>query len=161
MTQAYRLVKRHYARTPFDGEGAKRAGGRWNSKGVAMAYASDSIALAALELLVHLHQPGILAQYALCRIILPEDDVLILDRGVLPSDWRSDPPPSSTAEIGDNWFNEAASLALAVPSVIVPAQFNILINPMHPAFDRVSMSVQVEDFEFDSRLLKAGAPEGA
>ena len=63
--RAYRLAKARYADTALDGSGAKAHGGRWNSKGVPMVYASDSIALAALELLVHLHRGDILNQYRL------------------------------------------------------------------------------------------------
>lgn len=61
--RAYRLVKARYADTALDGSGAKAHGGRWNSKGVRMVYASDGIALAALELLVHLHRSAVLNQY--------------------------------------------------------------------------------------------------
>lgn len=73
--RAYRLVKARYADTAFDGSGAKAHGGRWNSKGVTMVYASDSVALAALELLVHLHR-SVLQQYVLFNR-LPSSGALI------------------------------------------------------------------------------------
>ena len=68
MSTFFRLVKARYADQAFDGEGAKLSGGRWNSKGVAVVYAADSIALAALELLIHLHSHEILNSYRLYRI---------------------------------------------------------------------------------------------
>ena len=150
--RAYRLAKACYADTALDGSGAKTFGGRWNSKGVAMVYASDTIALAALELLVHLHHGEILNQYLLFSLKLPDDRVMSLEEKALPGDWRHDPPPSSTAAIGDDWAASGLSLALTVPSVLVPQQRNLLLNPAHPAFKTVMTGVSGEPFEFDPRL---------
>lgn len=154
MPAFFRLVKARYADQAFDGEGAKLGGGRWNSKGVAVVYAADSIALATLELLIHLHSHEILNSYHLFRIDIGEPDLLLLDARDLPADWRADPPPSSTAQIGDGWVASGQSLALAVPSVVIPAQRNILINPAHRDFDRALRTVRVEPFAFDPRLFK-------
>ncbi|MGH8472716.1 MAG: RES family NAD+ phosphorylase, partial [Gammaproteobacteria bacterium] len=101
--RAYRLVKARYADTALDGSGAKAHGGRWNSKGVRMVYASDSVALAALELLVHLHRSAVLNRYVLFSLELHDESVMVLDESALSPDWRGDPPPSSTAGIGDEW----------------------------------------------------------
>jgi len=155
MPAFFRLVKGRYADQAFDGEGARLSGGRWNSKGVAVVYAADSIALAALELLVHLQSHEILNSYRLYRIEIGNTDLLALDRRDLPEDWRHDPPPSSTARVGDGWVASNDSLALLVPSVVIPAQQNVLINPAHPRFQRAMKTVRQEPFEFDPRLLKA------
>jgi len=149
---AYRLVKARYGDTALDGSAAKNYGGRWNSKGVAMLYASDTIALAALELLVHLHHGEILNQYLLFSLELPDNSVMSLKETALPSDWRHDPPPPSTAAIGDEWASGQLSLALTVPSTLVPRQRNFLLNPAHPAFETVITGVSNELFEFDPRL---------
>jgi RES domain-containing protein len=154
MPTFFRLVKARYADQAFDGEGAKLSGGRWNSKGVAVVYAADSIALAALELLIHLHSHEILNSYRLYRIEIGNADLLTLDRRDLPKDWQSDPPPSSTAHLGDGWVASGESLALAVPSVVVPSQQNILINPSHPRFEQALNTTRQEAFVFDPRLLK-------
>lgn len=151
----YRLVKERYGDRAFDGEGARLGGGRWNSKGVAVVYAADSIALAALELLIHLHSHEVLNSYRLFRIEIDERDLLTLDGRDLPEDWRADPPPSSTARLGDGWAASGQSLGLRVPSVVIPAQHNLLINPAHPGFERVLQSFQEAPFEFDPRLIKA------
>jgi len=150
--RAYRLVKARYADTALDGSGAKAHGGRWNSKGVAMVYASESIALAALELLVHLHRSDILNQYRLYSLELPDDSVLSLDVRALPVDWRREPAPMSTAKIGDEWAASLQSPALAVPSTIVPSQQNILINPAHEDFHKLIASATNAAFDFDPRL---------
>jgi RES domain-containing protein len=151
---AYRLVKERYAERALDGSGAKTHGGRWNGKGTAMVHASDSIALAALELLVHLQRQAMLNAYVLFTLPLPDSQVMLLDRTALPPDWRRDPPPASTAAIGDEWATSGLSLALSVPSTLVPQQSNILLNSAHPAFAAVAAEATREPFEFDPRLLK-------
>lgn len=157
MPTLFRLVKARYADQAFDGEGAKLSGGRWNSKGVAVIYAADSVALAALELLVHLHSHEVLDSYRLYRIQIADSELLDLDGRDLPKDWRVDPPPSSTARVGDGWIAADASLALAVPSAIVPSQRNMLINPAHPRFTQALKSVREESFMFDTRLFRGAS----
>ena len=152
--RAYRLVKARHQATALDGSGAKAHGGRWNSKGVAMVYASDSVSLAALELLVHLHRSAVLNHYILFGLNVPDEGVMWLDENALPKDWRADPPPSSTAAIGDEWIGSGLSLALSVPSTLIPTQRNLLLNPTHDAFDTVIDSASAERFSFDPRLAK-------
>lgn len=153
MQRYFRLVKARFAERAFDGEGAKLAGGRWNSKGITVAYAADSIALAALELLVHLHSHEILNHYRLCSIGLAAADILTLDERDIPRDWRDDPPPSSTARLGNDWVKAQASLALMIPSVVIPKQHILLINPAHPDFKKVRKTIRNEPFVFDPRLF--------
>lgn len=152
--RVYRLIKGKYADDPLDPQGAKLYGGRWNSKGVAAVYASDSIALAALEKLVHLHRNDVLNHFVLCEITLRDDAIMTLAEDTLPKDWRDDPPPSSTMDIGDEWLSRGESLALAVPSTVVPQQFNLIINSNHPGFRTLGKTMTVEPFVFDYRLEK-------
>ncbi len=149
---AYRLVKARYADAPLDPAGARRYGGRWNSRGVDALYAADSIALAALELLVHLHDSEILGHFVLCEFTLDEDDIQRLDPADLPADWRRNPPPASTRRIGDQWLASGQALALRVPSTLIPQQDNLLINPAHPRFPDLARGVRVTPFRFDPRL---------
>jgi RES domain-containing protein len=153
--QVYRLVKERYADSALDGSGAEAHGGRWNSKGVAMGYASDSVALAALELLVHLHRSEVLNRYVLFTLQPPDESVMVLDKATLPADGRGEPPPSSTAAIGDEWVTRGVSLALAVPSTLIPRQRNVLINPAHPDFEAVVRAATAEPFKFDPRLANS------
>ena len=152
--RVYRLIKGKYANDPLDPQGAKLYGSRWNSKGVAAVYASDSIALAALEKLVHVHRNAVLNHFVLCEITLRDEAIMTLAEDTLPNDWRDDPPPSSTMGIGDEWLSRGESLALAVPSTVVPQQFNLVINPNHPDFRKLGKTVTVEPFVFDNRLKK-------
>ena len=152
MTRLARLVKTRYADSAFDGEGARRYGGRWNSRGRPVVYAADSIALAALELLVHLRSEQILASYTLFRLDLAEDQWMDLDQHPLPEDWNREPAAESTALVGDEWLDSRLSVALRVPSVIVPEEFNFLLNPQHPDFDGVVRRALSRPFGFDRRL---------
>lgn len=149
---AYRITLARYGATAFDGEGARLHGGRWNSPGQAMVYAASSISLATLELLVHLESPSLLRRrYAVIPITLPGKTISRLSPRDLPEDW-TDPAGSHGARaMGDSWLRAGKSLALAVPSVVVPQELNYLINPRHPDFSLVQIG-SPEPLLVDSRL---------
>ncbi|HEV7404973.1 MAG TPA: RES family NAD+ phosphorylase [Chthoniobacteraceae bacterium] len=150
MRQAWRIVKEKHAATAFTGEGAARTGGRWNSRGNRVVYASSTTSLAALENLVHLNPP-ILFSYVAFRIRF---DPALLEKIAhpWPADWREQPPPPSTMAIGDRWVREARSAVLEVPSVIIPGEVNYLLNPAHPDFPKILIR-KAAPFAFDPRLL--------
>lgn len=155
MPVVYRLIKTRYAEHAFDGYGAKKFGGRWNSKGALACYASDSVALAVLEVLVHTKDAATLHHYSLCSLTIPERLVEVLADDALPIEWQADPAPLSTAAIGDEWLSTKQAIALAVPSTIVPMQKNFLLNPAHPGFDAcVAKEKRCKPFRFDARLLR-------
>ncbi|AQU81613.1 MULTISPECIES: RES family NAD+ phosphorylase [unclassified Halomonas] len=150
---AYRLVKRKWLASAFDGEGARRFGGRWNSRrGQPCIYLASSESLAILEVMVHLEDYLLLQHYALLELQLPSQLVLQLPSEQWPKDWREEPAPASTAELGDIWLASQSSVALAVPSVVVPREHNYLLNPAHPDFKQVVESATSIDFEPDRRL---------
>lgn len=152
MTVVYRLVKKKYQGSPLDGEGASRFGGRWNSVGRRVVYASDSRALCLLENLVHLEDGAVLlAGFVLFELTLSDDRILDL-RGDLPAGWNSYPANSVSRAIGDQWIDSGSSLALAVPSVVVPREQNILINPAHPDLDKIQVEGPIP-LEIDPRLV--------
>lgn len=153
MITAWRLVKARHAAAAFDGEGARLHGGRWNSPGTRVAYASDSIALAALEVLAHLQSTAVLQSYSLAAIRFPRELVEELPESSLPQGWRRFPSPPANQAIGDRWVAEARSLVLRVPSAIIPTASNFLINPLHPAFGRAVVE-RPERFAFDPRLVR-------
>lgn len=151
-TPAYRLVKRRFAAAAFDGEGARRYGGRWNSKGRRCVYAAGSESLAMLEILVHLGRAAVLDHYTLYRAHIPTDAILHLAGDDLPDNWRDYPAPPETAIIGDGWLDARTSLALAVPSVVAPREHNYLLNPAHADFAPLTRSLETLDFAFDERF---------
>jgi RES domain-containing protein len=152
MMLAYRLVKERWAGSALDGSGAKTFGGRWNSAGTPMIDASASIALAALELLVHLRRGKVLGSYRLFTLSIPDASLRRLDASDLPLDWRADPLPASTARLGDGWAASGRSIGLLVPSVIIPREHNLLISPAHPEFAAIAGNTASEPFGYDPRL---------
>lgn len=152
MVTGWRIVKTKYAHMAFDGEGARLYGGRWNSPGVRMVYASQSLSLAALEILVHLNKSSLLSHYSYCAFHFDKSMLHFLDPSVLPPHWRREPVPPETQVIGDHWIHSQTSLALAVPSAIIETEFNYLINPNHPDFSSAVMDPP-QPFTFDARLL--------
>ena len=149
----HRLVKARHAASPLNGEGARRAGGRWNPKGMPLVYCSSSLALAALELLVHLDPAAIPED--LIAIEAQAPDSLPLLQWVpadLPAGWRTDPVQPTLQAMGGAWVKGARSGLLLVPSVIVPSEVNILINPAHPDVARILVLARTP-FTFDPRLF--------
>ncbi len=151
MLETWRMVKEKHVSMAFSGEGAARTGGRWNSRGVAVVYTSATRSLAALETLVHMN-PHVMFNYRIIRIEFDEGWVERLSLAALPSDWKMEPPPLSTRQLGDDWARSSRSAMLAVPSAIIPDETNYVLNPAHPDFKRVTISKPVP-FNFDLRLL--------
>ena len=155
MISAWRLIKSRHAAAAFDGEGARLHGGRWNSPGTRVAYASDSIALAALEVLAHLQSTAVLQAYSAVSLSFPDESVELLPTSSLPARWRRFPSPPENQAIGDQWVAQGRTLILRVPSAIIPSAANFLINPSHPEFAKVVIG-RPERFAFDRRLLSSG-----
>ena len=153
MIRAWRLVKAEHTDDAFAGEGARRGGGRWNSKGVRVIYTSESLSLAALEVLVHASFYSALKNY----IFIPIDFDPILSQSVtiedLPDNWEADPIPQSVKEVGDRWIQNQKSVILKVPSAIILVEYNYLINPSHPDLAKVVIHPP-QKFAFDHRLLR-------
>ena len=153
MIVAWRLIKAKRQATAFDGEGARQAGGRWNHQGTAVVYVSGSLALAALEAFVHLMRAASVIPHVTFRVEIPENIVTELQQKDLPRNWRSEPPPDITKQIGTDWVAAAASAVLRIPSVIVPVEHNFVLNPVHPDFKKLNIS-KPEPFSFDPRMWK-------
>ncbi|HEV7786886.1 MAG TPA: RES family NAD+ phosphorylase [Thermoanaerobaculia bacterium] len=149
----YRLVQAAQAEGVLSGEGARRYGGRWNPAGVAVTYASGSRALAVLEMFVHLSLEARRLRFMMYEISLPDD--IKVERYEGPARlWRHQRPTSATQAIGDDWVARGSSLALAVPSVIIPQESNFLLNPGHPGHRQLRVS-RPRPFAFDERLWKS------
>ncbi len=149
---AWRIVKRKLARDAFSGEGARLYGGRWNSPGVSVVYAAQTQSLAALELLVHLENSDLLYEYVVIEARCDPALITRIPKSDLPQDWRASPPPASTRAIGDAWIAEEPSPVLELPSAVIPAENIFLLNPQHPAFEKIRIGEPVP-FEFDVRLI--------
>jgi len=147
---SWRVVKHRFAATAFDGEGARRFGGRWNSAGRSMVYTAATTSLALLELLVNA-DAGLLPHYLAIPVVFDEDVVEPFDRAHLPRTWRSHPAPHELKRLGNRWLDEGRSCVLEVPSAVVPHESNYLLNPAHYAFASVLFGEPI-GVETDPRL---------
>ncbi len=153
MPSGWRLQDARHAAAAFSGEGSRRWRGRWNSRGTAMVYLSAYQSLSVLEVFVRRRPfvPG--NAFVLTGAMWDEKLMETFPASQLPADWRSLPQGLGTAAIGDRWVNEGRSAVLAVPSAIVPAENNYLINPAHRDFRRIKIGNSMP-FGFDPRLLQ-------
>ena len=149
--QAFRIVKKRHALTAFSGEGARAYGGRWNYPGIPMVYAAHTRALAALESLAHFAGAERRLEFVTFEIEIPGKLAIHVATADLPRDWRSEEPGASTQELGSEWQLGGRSAALVVPSVLVPQEFCVLLNPEHADIDKIMVSYP-EPFEFDGTL---------
>jgi RES domain-containing protein len=102
-----------------------------------MVYAAHTRALAALESLAHYAGAERRMAFVTFEIELPDELAFQLDPAVLPRDWRNDEPSTSTQALGSEWQRSGRSAALVVPSVLVPQEFCVLLNPEHADVDRI------------------------
>ncbi len=148
----WRLSRRRHLRRAFSGEGARHYGGRWNSPGHPVVYASATLSLASLETLVHLGGLELPDDLFAIAAEMPEDlRITIVETKRLPRGWRKYPAPEALREIGDEWLRAGITAALSVPSAVIPGERNFLINPLHPEMERIAVG-RAERFEFDPRV---------
>lgn len=149
----WRLVKERHAENSFDGEGARIYGGRWNSPGHRVVYTSGSLALAALETLVHLDSAMPLPRFLAFPSQLSTTDIATASLPSAHSFSGALPDLMETRRLGDQWLEEGRHLAFSVPSAIVPQESNLLLNPLHPRFPRLVIGPPVA-FAVDARLRR-------
>lgn len=148
----WRICRKPFSRSSFDGRGGLVVGGRWHTPRRLVAYASESLALASLEVLVH------------CDVDLLPSDLVAVELDVpskvrigevkqkdLPRGWRKHPGPRRLQEIGNDWLDRGTTAVLSVPSALVPTERNYLINPMHPDFAELRVARRFK-FDFDDRF---------
>lgn len=159
MSEVWRLVRSTFCPNPraaFTGEGAAIAGGRWNRRGTRVAYASWTRSLAILEILATIDRADAPSDYVFVSATLPDGEIERL--ATLPPTWRAPARSEASIEIGERFLAELTHLALAVPSAIVPQEYNYLINPRHPAFQSLRVAQNLEPFSFVEHIF-AGHPE--
>ncbi len=151
MATWYRIVQEKWAATAMDGEGARRYGGRWNPAGLSAVYLAESWALAALEIMVH--APRVMLRLEWRVIVVDIPDRLIAAAAVrkLPAGWRDQPSSLAAQRFGGEWLKAAKGVSLVLPSVIIPEERAMLLNPAHPDMRSVKYSAP-EVFRFDPRL---------
>lgn len=156
MAKAWRVVKTIYAANPLDGEGARRAGGRWNPVGTPALYASDSLALAMMEVLVHFDTAMPMPQFVAVGLDIPDAAIVSINPKTVPGSWpKLDSIPASQ-RIGHGMLVMHNLFAIAVPSGVVPLSFNYVINPAHadfPTWAAAQLLRPPVPLHFDARLF--------
>jgi RES domain-containing protein len=150
------VLRKKYARTAFDGEGAYRYGGRWSSPGIRLCYTSEHQSLALLEYFVHVDKDD--PPTDLVLVVAEVSDDLTreqLEVSQLPENWRDPAAPPELASIGDEFAQRREHCLLLVPSVLAPSENNCLINPEHPNFKRIVVR-EPEPLSYDPRMFGRG-----
>ena len=149
--ELYRVTRQKYEKD-LTGNGAAVNGGRWNETGRPALYAASSRSLAILETLVHLRRTQPPADYRIMVLYVPDSMPLmsITDRQ-LPASWKTD--EDHTKMIGSQWLTANDILLLRVPSVVVRAEYNYVLNPNQAFFSDVQL-IATELIEFDPRFFQ-------
>jgi RES domain-containing protein len=138
----------------LDGGGGLSASGRWHTVGQRIVYCAPNPATALLEVLVHtkIDIEDVPVNFRYLEIAAPDtlavDDA---DMDGLGQSWRTN--LAGTRRIGDRWLRSGRTALLRVPSVIVPATWNVLINPQHPESSQVRV-VRDHRHGIDLRLFR-------
>lgn len=151
--RVWRISKVQYAHSSFSGEGARLFEARWNFAGLPMVYTSSSLALAAIEYFVHLDPSE--APVPLVSLAAEAPDTLVVERidvAQLPRDWRRT-ENRHLQQLGSDWLRSLRSAALIVPSAAVLGEWNILLNPGHPDFPKITVG-EPTPFQYDERMFK-------
>ncbi len=160
----YRIEKEKHVHEVKRGEGARLVAGRWTTPGRPAIYCARSLALATLEILVHLSTPEErLEPRSWFEITLPEGAVENIDHTKLPGNWYSPIPVAETQAIGDAWLKAGRTLALRVPASVLPIsgsrEYNYILNPVHPDFGRLLTWSHPLNLVLDVRLTGSTAPK--
>ena len=149
----WRICRRKYASEAASGEGARLYGGRWNSRGVRVVYASTSLALAAVETFVNLEPNLRPPDLVSIEGEIPDTlEIGRLDLETLPPRWYQT-RDESLRRFGDQWVRRGNSAVLLVPSAAIRGEWNVLSNPEHPDFGKIEFR-NPEPFEFDARMFR-------
>lgn len=152
MRTVWRITTARFASTALDGEGARLYGGRWNPKGRQVVYTAESQSLALLELMVQ--DDPLRARYVLIPVQLPHDmSETRITVEQLPPGWRTLGARDVLQAMGSAWLKAEQTAVLSVPSAVVPAERNYLLNPRHPDFVRMVIG-EPQSLETDTRLLR-------
>ncbi len=148
----YRIAKTKERAGDLSGTGAFKVGGRWNNPGVFALYTSEYQALAMLELLVHIEESELPPD--LYIITLEIDDnapILELKDEELPKDWRL-PDNLVLKNMGDRLLLNKQYLGFRVRSAVMPDEYNLVLNPLFPDFNKLVKITRIDRLEVDQRL---------
>lgn len=150
--KVFRIAKKKYIKD-LSGEGARLYGGRWNEPGFSMVYFSESLSLCVLEILVHLDYKFLKDDFYFIEVDIPNPLIKSsIKTNDLPNNWRDIPSSQETKLVGTQWLSANKSVAMRVPSAILPSENNILLNPNHKLIGKVKV-ININKLEIDGRLI--------
>lgn len=153
MIRAYRILRKAFAKNPWDGEGTYQYGGRWSSPGTRLSYGSEHQSLSMLEYFVHIDKDDPPEDLVLAVAEIPASvSRATLDIRDLPSNWREAVAPPSLARFGEDLVRSGEHCLLLVPSVLAPGEKNLLISPAHADFKKLIMG-RPESLNYDPRMF--------
>lgn len=150
VTLLYRVVAAEGRADAFAAQPPYHAG-RWTSEGMPALYASLSAGAALLEKLVHLTD-GADSEALVLAIGSMPTRALVQDIP-LPADWDALPHRQSVQRAGDAWLGEHRNLGIRVPSAIIRAESNVILDVGHPDFASVRL-VATQILQIDDRLRR-------
>lgn len=154
MPRVYRITHRKYASEPYSGKGGLHAAGRWASKGHLVSYAADSLALAVLEQIGRTGSIERLEELVYTPAEVQTEAITTVEPTDLPDGWDSRPPGQASQDFGDRWLEAKESVALRVPSVMLPEGDNYVLNPAHPDFETRVAVGEARPLGLDPRIVE-------
>ena len=150
--RVYRISRPEYVATALLGNGAALAPGRWNSRGVRLAYTASSVSLAMLEILVHVNREDVPEGRRMLAYEFPDAALAELPPNRWPRGWDKLPYSDAVRRVGDGFVRDGSQLALRVPSAVARGEFNVLVNPAHPQFGQIRLLAD-DPLALDPRLF--------
>jgi RES domain-containing protein len=131
------------------------AANRWNFRDQKVIYTGSSRSLSTLELIVHKNAVKPKIEYKVMIISIADRESLYkqISSKELPSNWRKLGAYFELQKRGSEWYEKQESLILKVPSVVIPAEYNYIINTEHPDFKKNVVHIRNENYFWDLRLL--------
>lgn len=151
MKRVWRITHKKYRDTAFSGEGARLYGGRFNSEGRKAVYTSGHLSLALLELFVQMDNRHHLNHYVKISADIPFELIYEPELKEFPDGWGQIPYGKISQSYGDEWIKDENFAAIRVPSVVVPVEYNFIINPGHPDYQKIKLS-KPSEVKFDPRF---------
>jgi len=152
--RVWRICRKYHAKDALNGRGGLFVSGRWHAKGRRVVYTSGTLALATLEVLVHVDHDQMPQDLVQIEVNVPDHfKIKRVKENKLPNDWRSFPSPAYLQELGSKWLEVERALVLEVPSAVIPKETNYLLNPTHPDLEKITV-VSIEEFQYDPRFFK-------
>ena len=150
--KVYRIAKTLYV-NDLSGEGARLHGGRWNRPGVPVLYTSQARSLALLELIVHFAAyNAIKDSFSFLSLEIPDVEIISIDNQLLKGN-KFDLNNQKLWEISEHYFFKENVFGIKVPSILIPEESNIILNPFHPNFKQIK-KISIDSIDLDERFRK-------